>query len=136
MKTNKEEIKTNKFSLFMSDILMMPIWIKQLMYVYLRYRLEEELTPQYLSSYEIEDIFQLHKSVLTYKGKKELETKSGNLSDKFKILFGILIVLNKTASLLKSSLEVFVSGIYHVYSCGRSFGFTAVFNIDDCLDNS
>ena len=79
---NNNEIVENKFSIFMSDILMMPIWIKQLMYVYLRYRLEEELTPQYLTSYEIEDIFQLHKSLLTYKGKKEIETKSGALSEK------------------------------------------------------
>jgi len=82
MKSNNNEIKENKFSVFMSDILMMPIWVKQLMYVYLRYRLEEELTPQYLMSYEIEDIFQLHKSILTYKGKKEIEIKACALSDK------------------------------------------------------
>ena len=49
------------------------------MYVYLKYRLEEELTPQYLSSFDIGDIFQLHKSVLTYKGKKEVENPTLNL---------------------------------------------------------
>ena len=76
MKSNKQEVQASKFSKFMSDLLLLPIWIKQLMYVYLRYKLEEELTPQYLNSYEIEDIFQLHKAVLTYKGKKELEIKS------------------------------------------------------------
>lgn len=77
---NDDKTQVNKFSKFISDLLLMPIWIKQLLYVYLRYKLEEELTPQYLNSYEIEDIFQLHKSILTYKGKKELETKSLNLS--------------------------------------------------------
>ena len=75
MKNNKQEVVENKFSSFMANLLMMPIWIKQLLYVYLRYRLEEELTPQYLNSYELDDIFQLHKPLLTYKGKKELETK-------------------------------------------------------------
>jgi len=79
MKNSKQDVSDNKFSVFMSDLLLMPIWIKQLLYVYLRYRLEEELTPQYLDSYELDDIFQLHKSVLTYKGKKELETKYLNL---------------------------------------------------------
>jgi len=79
MKNNKQELTENKFSTFMSNLLMMPIWIKQLLYVYLRYRLEEELTPQYLNSYELEDIFQLHKAVLTYKGKKELEGKISGL---------------------------------------------------------
>ncbi len=82
MKEKKENVQVTKFSKFISDLLMMPIWIKQLMFVYLRYKLEEELTPQYLNSYEIEDIFQLHKSVLTYKGKKELETQSANISPK------------------------------------------------------
>ncbi len=83
MKNNKQEVPVNKFSQFMSDLLLMPIWIKQLMYVYLRYKLEEELTPQYLNSYEIEDIFQLHKSILTYKGKKELETKASGLTSNY-----------------------------------------------------
>ena len=83
MRNNKEEVTENKFSAFMSNLLMMPIWIKQLLYVYLRYRLEEELTPQYLNSYELEDIFQLHKTILTYKGKKELETKSMNLTPNY-----------------------------------------------------
>ena len=81
MKSNKQEVQANKFSKFMSDLLLLPIWIKQLMYVYLRYKLEEELTPQYLNSYEIDDIFQLHKAILTYKGKKELETKIMGLTD-------------------------------------------------------
>lgn len=81
MKNNKQEVQISKFSKFISDLLLLPIWIKQLLYVYLRYKLEEELTPQYLNSYEIEDIFQLHKSILTYKGKKELETKSSSLSN-------------------------------------------------------
>ena len=75
----EEQKQPNKFSQFMSDLLLMPIWIKQLMYVYLKYRLEEELTPQYLSSFDIGDIFQLHKSVLTYKGKKEVENPTLNL---------------------------------------------------------
>lgn len=81
MKNNRQEVQISKFSKFISDLLLLPIWIKQLLYVYLRYKLEEELTPQYLNSYEIEDIFQLHKSILTYKGKKELETKSLDLSN-------------------------------------------------------
>ena len=81
MKSNKQEVQASKFSKFMSDLLLLPIWIKQLMYVYLRYKLEEELTPQYLNSYEIDDIFQLHKAILTYKGKKELETKIMSLTD-------------------------------------------------------
>ena len=83
MKTNnsgRNSQPINKFSKFISDLLLMPIWVKQLLYVYLRYRLEEELTPQYLNSYETEDIFQLHKSILTYKGKKELEIKTMGLS--------------------------------------------------------
>ena len=77
---NQEKQPFNKFSKFVSDLLLMPIWVKQLLYVYLRYRLEEELTPQYLNSYEIEDIFQLHKSIVTYKGKKELEVKTMGLT--------------------------------------------------------
>jgi len=81
MKSNKQEVQISKFSRFMQDVLLLPIWVKQLIYVYLRYKLEEELTPQYLNSYEIEDIFQLHKSILTYKGKKELETKSFNFPE-------------------------------------------------------
>lgn len=77
---NKEKPQANKFSKFVSDLLLMPIWVKQLLYVYLRYRLEEELTPQYVNSYETDDIFQLHKSILTYKGKKELEIRTLNLT--------------------------------------------------------
>ena len=69
MRSNKQEVQ-NKFSKFITDLLLLPIWIKQLIYVYLRTKLEEELTPQYLASYDIEDIFQLHRSILTYKGKK------------------------------------------------------------------
>ncbi len=85
MKKDKEQIQDNKFSKFIADLLLMPIWIKQLLYVYLRYKLEEELTPQYLNSYELEDIFQLHKGILTYKGKKELETASSNFPKNYYI---------------------------------------------------
>ena len=74
--SDKNKPQVNKFAKFVSDLLLMPIWVKQLLYVYIRYRLEEELTPQYLNSYETDDIFQLHKSVLTYKGKKELEVRT------------------------------------------------------------
>ena len=79
MKKHEPEKQPNKFSQFMSDLLLMPIWIKQLMYVYLKYKLEEELTPQYLNSFDIGDIFQLHKAILTYKGKRELESPALNL---------------------------------------------------------
>ena len=79
MKKHESEKQPNKFSQFMSDLLLMPIWIKQLMYVYLKYKLEEELTPQYLNSFDIGDIFQLHKTILTYKGKRELESPALNL---------------------------------------------------------
>ncbi len=83
MKQSKQDAPINKFSMFISDMLMMPIWIKHLLYVYLKYRLDEELTTQYLNSYEIEDIFQLHKSVLTYKGKKELEGQISALAPNY-----------------------------------------------------
>ena len=33
MEKKKENIKVNKFSKFVSDLLLMPIWIKQLMFV-------------------------------------------------------------------------------------------------------
>ena len=76
---DKNKPQMSNFAKFISDLLLMPIWVKQLLYVYIKYRLEEELTPQYLNSYENEDIFQLHKSVLTYKGKKELEVRTMGL---------------------------------------------------------
>jgi len=108
MKNNNEQNTTNRFSRFVSDLLVLPIWIKQLLYIYLKYVLEDELTPQYLSMYDIEDIFQLHKCSLTYKGKKELETKSMNFKDDYyKFLKDSLDGLTIAETTIKNAWNLF-----------------------------
>ena len=122
MENKKENIKVNKFSKFVSDLLLMPIWIKQLMFVYLRYKLEEELTPQYLNSYEIEDIFQLHKSVLTYRGKKELETRSANLSaNEYMFLQDSLDGLTIAELTIKNGWNLFEVSNYFINCLDKEF---------------
>ncbi|MDD3594614.1 MAG: hypothetical protein PHX18_08310 [Candidatus Gastranaerophilales bacterium] len=76
------EKPSTKLTQFITDILTMPIWIKQTLYVYLKYKLEEEITDAYLNNVAIEDIFQLHKAELTYNGKKEFEQRTLKLDEK------------------------------------------------------
>ena len=70
----------NKFKDFVKEILNLPVWIKQIIYMELKEQLESSQIACCMAVTRKEDCLQLYIPKLTYTGKKELETKTKKLS--------------------------------------------------------
>lgn len=70
----------NRFKEFIKEILELPVWIKQIIYLELKEQLESSLLNSCFNVTRKEDCLQLYIPKLTYTGKRELESKTKNLS--------------------------------------------------------
>lgn len=81
----------NRYLNFSDSILGLPLWIKEVIYLQLEDDLEALITEDFLESIENKDIFQLESPKLTYKGKKELESRDKGFSQQlYKFLGEVL----------------------------------------------
>jgi hypothetical protein len=99
--------QNSKFKVFISKILELPLWVRQVIYVELKDQLETYLTqlsPEFLKKHEC---FQLYTPKITPLGKKELETRAKDLPINFYKFLD---------TVLKSGLNIIEITITHAWN--------------------
>jgi len=104
----------NKFTGFISKIFELPLWIKQVIYLKLKGHLEKSGTKYYLDIMTEDNIFQLYKPQLTFRGRKELETHSKGLDPN---LYKFLASLDSN----KNIIEITISNFWTLEECAKYF---------------
>lgn len=78
-------METQKNSeLFLNNVYALPLWVRQVVYLKTEEKLNEELD-NFLDILNTKEPLQFLVPTLTYKGKRELEERSGNMSEQFYI---------------------------------------------------
>lgn len=78
-------METQKNSeLFLNNVYALPLWVRQVVYLKTEEKLNEELD-NFLDILNTKEPLQFLVPALTYKGKRELEERSGNMSEQFYI---------------------------------------------------
>ena len=70
--------------LFLNNIYVLPLWVKQVIYLKTKEKLTEELA-EFLDLLNPEKLMQHYVPVLTFKGKRELEKRDSGLPENFYI---------------------------------------------------
>lgn len=70
--------------LFLNNVYALPLWVRQVVYLKTEEKLNEELD-NFLDILNTKEPLQFLVPALTYKGKRELEERSGNMSEQFYI---------------------------------------------------
>ncbi|MFA6989951.1 MAG: hypothetical protein WC197_07765 [Candidatus Gastranaerophilaceae bacterium] len=112
--------KNNKYLNFSSNILCMPLWIKEVIYLQLKKNLDDLITEDFLDDVENREIFQLVIPKLTYKGKKELENREK------KYLPQIYRFLEETEKDYKI-IEMLINNFWTLEECSKYY--------TDCIEN-
>lgn len=111
--------KTNNFNDFYSKFKDLPLWIREVVFIHLKKDLCEQITESYLNVIDEEDVFQLYIPKLTYKGKKELETREKNYPAP---IYKFLTDATKEQPII----EIVINNFWTLEECSRYF--------TDCVD--
>lgn len=104
----------NKFKDFIREILNLPVWIKQIIYLELKEQLESSALQNCFNITKKEDCLQLYIPKLTYTGKKELEKKTKNLCENTYIFL-------ECAFQNISIIEIAVKNNWNLFECSNYF---------------
>ncbi len=110
MQTNSKNI----FKLFIKEIFNLPVWIKQIIYLELKEEIENSPAKNFFNIVTKENCLQLYIPKLTYKGRKELEKKSGKYSEE-------LIFFLEAAFQELSIIETAVANNWSLVECSKCF---------------
>ena len=104
----------NKFKEFIKEILDLPVWIKQIVYIELKEQLESSQIHSCMNLTKREDCLQLYIPKLTYTGKKELETKAKQLPQE---LYNFLECAYQNISII----EIAIKNNWNLCECSGYF---------------
>ena len=106
--------KENKFKDFVNKTIDFPLWIKQVLFLALRDNLEGTVTKSFLNIMAKENTFQFFIPKLTFKGKKELETREHNLDiNTYKFLSAAVNEISIT--------EITIGNFWTLEECAKCF---------------
>jgi len=91
------------FMLFMDKLLSFPLWVKQIIYLYLEKDLASSLSTDFIKRSE-KEIFHLHIPILSFIGKTELNERKSGLDDN---IYNFLSNANEGLSILEISMNNF-----------------------------
>ncbi len=109
-----QAVPKNVFKFLIQEIISLPVWIKQIIYLELRQQLESSEMKSYFRSTSKDNCFQLYIPRLTYAGKKEIEKRTGNYKE------GVYSLLEGAFQEL-SIIEIAVSNNWSFYECSKTF---------------
>ena len=104
----------NMFKRLIKEIFNLPIWIKQIIYLELKEEFDSTGMKSYFDSVTSDTSFQLYVPKLTYAGRKELEQRTGKVSEK-------VYALMEGAFEELSIIEIAVSNNWNFYECSKHF---------------
>lgn len=96
-------LKKNMFKVFTDKLLSFPLWIKQIIYLYLEKDLANSLSDDFIKKNE-KEIFHLHIPVLSFIGKTELSERKSGLDDN---IYNFLNNANANLNILEISMNNF-----------------------------
>lgn len=104
----------NIFKLLIKEIFNLPVWIKQIIYLEIKEEIESSPLKKQFESVTRENCLQLYIPRLTYKGRKELEKKTGNFSQEvYSLLEGAFQEL--------SIIETAIANEWSLFDVSRHF---------------
>lgn len=92
----------NSFKTLIQEIQSLPVWIKQVIYMELKDQLESSMINSCINTIPKKELLQLYVPKLTFKGKKELETKAGNHSEN---IYAILECAFQNYSIMEAAIN-------------------------------
>ncbi len=102
------------FNSFMQDIISLPVWIKQIIYLELKEQLENTSMKNCIEMAKKENCLQLYIPKLTYIGKNEFSNKTKELSDE---VCKFLISVSQEITLM----EIAIKNNWNLSECSRYF---------------
>lgn len=91
------------FKIFIDKLLSFPLWVKQIIYLYLHQDLARFLSEDFIKTNE-KEIFHLHVPILSFIGKKELDERKSGLDDN---IYNFLTNANEGLTILEISMNNF-----------------------------
>ncbi len=91
------------FKLFIDRLLSFPLWVKQIIYLYLENDLASSLSADFIKTNE-KEIFHLHIPILSFVGKNELAERKSGLDDN---IYNFLNNANEDLNILEISMNNF-----------------------------
>jgi hypothetical protein len=104
----------NKYLNFSSNILNMPLWIKEVLYLQLKKDLDALIPEDFWNDLENHEIFQLVISKLTYKGEKELENREKQYLPQ---VYKFLDEINKGYKII----EILINNFWTLEECAKYY---------------
>lgn len=102
------------FKNLISEIVNLPVWIKQVIYMELKDEFENSTFKNCIITTSKRDLLQLYIPKITYSGKKELENRSGKYSEN-------IYTFLETAIQEYSVMEIAVSNKWNLHECSKYF---------------
>jgi len=106
--------RKNIFKLLIKEIFNLPMWIKQIIYLELKEEIEKSPARNFFNIAAKDNSLQLYIPRLTYKGKKEIEKKSGKYPEE------VCFVLEAAFQEL-SIIETAIANNWSLFECSRHF---------------
>ena len=98
-------MKKNIFDLFLEKIFIVPLWVKQVIYLRLRKIMEENLCKEFLDN-NADNVFSTHIPTLTFKGKTELMERQCGLDNN---IYNFLQACSTNQSIIEICVNMFLS---------------------------
>ncbi len=102
------------FKALIKDILSLPVWIKQVIYMELKEELENSTYKSCINTISKRDLLQLYIPKLTYTGKKELEHKTNKYDDN---IYAFLECAFQNFSIMETA----INNKWNLHECSKYF---------------